>query len=127
MADHELVVLSRPPDGVTDDDYNDWYETHVREILALPGFVAAQRATLEFVSATTEPPHRFTFLTRYEICGPFEDAWRALRAAVDGGHMTFSDWFGGVQSEGWRSTPVGERVTADAVRAESAAAPARDA
>ena len=43
MTDHELVVLSRPPEDVSDDTYNDWYDTHVREILALPGFVAAQR------------------------------------------------------------------------------------
>ena len=109
-ADHELLVLSHPPAGVSDDEYNDWYDTHVREVLALPGFVAAHRLTLEFVSATTDPPERFTFLTRYEIAGPFEDAWQQLRAAVDGGHMTFADWFGGVVSQGWRCTPIGSHV-----------------
>lgn len=112
MADHELLVLSRPPEGVSDHDYNAWYEIHVREILALPGFVAVERRTLDFVSATTEPPVRYTFLTRYEIAGPFEDAWRELRAAVDGGNMTFEDWFGGVESQGWSCNPIGERVEA---------------
>ena len=111
-ADHELLVLSRPPDEVSDDAYNDWYDTHVREILELPGFVAAERLTLQFVSATSEPPERFTFLTRYEISGSFEDAWAELRAAVDGGHMTFASWFGDVVSQGWRCTPIGDRVTA---------------
>jgi len=110
MADHELVVLSRPPDGVSDDEYSDWYEIHVREVLALPGFVAAQRLTLQFVSATKEPAERFTFFTRYEIDGPFEDAWRELRAAVDGGRMTFSEWFGRVESQGWRGTPIGTTI-----------------
>jgi hypothetical protein len=110
MADHELVVLSCPPDGVSDAEYNDWYETHVREVLTLPGFVAAQRLALQFVSATTEPSERFTFLTRYEIDGPFEAAWRELRTAVDGGRMTFSEWFGRVESQGWRATPIGARV-----------------
>ena len=37
MAEHELLVLSRPPEGVSDAAYNDWYDTHVLEILALPG------------------------------------------------------------------------------------------
>jgi hypothetical protein len=110
-GDHELLVLSRPPDDVSDGDYNRWYETHVREILQLPSFVAAERMSLEFVSATADPATRFTFLTRYEINGSFEDAWSQLRAAVDGGRMTFSSWFGRVESQGWRCTPI-ERVTA---------------
>ena len=111
MADHELLVLSRPPDSVSDDIYNDWYERHVREILALPGFAAAERLSLCFVSATTEPPELFTFLTRYEINGTFEDAWRHLRTAVDGGRMTIPEWFGAVESQGWHCTPIGGRVT----------------
>lgn len=113
MAEHELLVLSRPPEGVSDAAYNDWYDTHVLEILALPGFTAAERLSLEFVSATTEPSQRYTFLTRYEIDGPFEDAWAELRAAVDGGRMTFADWFSRVESQGWRCTPIRDRVTAD--------------
>ena len=86
MTDHELVVLSRPPEGVSDDAYNDWYDTHVREILALPGFVAAQRLTLEFVSATSDPAVRFTFLTRYEIEGAVRG--RVARAARGGGRRS---------------------------------------
>ena len=112
MADHELVVLSRPPDGVSDDEYNAWYDVHVREVLRLPGFVAAERLTLQFGSATSDPPERFTFLTRYEIDGSFEDAWRELRAAVDGGRMTFAEWFSRVESQGWRGTPIGARISA---------------
>jgi len=53
--DHELLVLSRPPDDVPDADYDRWYATHVRELLRLPAFLAAERMTLEFVSATTDP------------------------------------------------------------------------
>jgi hypothetical protein len=108
--DYELLVLSRPPDGVPDDEYDRWYATHVRELLQLPAFLAAERMSLEFVSATSAPDARFTFLTRYEIAGSFEEAWAQLRGAVDGGGLTFSDWFGRVQSQGWRCTPI-ERVT----------------
>jgi hypothetical protein len=110
VADHELLVLSRPPAGVSDAQYNDWYDIHVREILALPAFVSARRFGLDFVSATSEPSERYTFLTQYEIAAPFEEAWQQLRAAVDGGQMTFEDWFGGVESQGWRCTPIGGRI-----------------
>ena len=113
-ADHELLVLSRPPAGISDEQYNAWYDTHVREVLRLPAFVAAHRLGLDFVSATSEPDERFTFLTRYEIAGPFEEAWQQLREAVDGGRMTFEDWFGGVESQGWRCTPIGSRIEAGA-------------
>jgi hypothetical protein len=113
MADFELLVLSSPPDGVSEDAYNDWYDTHVQEVLALPGFVAAERQQIELIGATSPPTVPFAFLTRYEIVGPFEDAWAELRAAVDGGRLTMYDWFPGVLSQGWRCNPLRERVVSD--------------
>jgi hypothetical protein len=44
MADHELVVLSRPPAGVTDDEYDSWYDTHVREVLGLRSRGSSRRS-----------------------------------------------------------------------------------
>jgi hypothetical protein len=102
-----FLVLSSPPDGVTDAEYDAWYDTHVDELLErVPAFVAAERCHLA-PHAGEEQPYRF--LTRYTIEGDFEAAWQALRAAVDGGGMTFEDWFGGVRSSGLRCTTVLER------------------
>ncbi len=43
MPRYKLVVYSRPNPG-REDDYNDWYQNvHLRELLALPGFVSAKR------------------------------------------------------------------------------------
>ena len=87
MADHELLVLSRPPAGVSDAQYNDWYDIHVREILALPAFVSARRLELDFVSATSEPSERYTFLRPASVQPPpsgaavATDGWR-LRTDV---------------------------------------------
>jgi hypothetical protein len=39
-----LHVESRPVSPEREDEYNRWYnETHLREVLALPGFVGARR------------------------------------------------------------------------------------
>ena len=39
-----LIVESRPADPARVDEYNDWYaNTHLPEVCAVPGFVAARR------------------------------------------------------------------------------------
>ena len=106
MSRQHLLVLSSPPDGVTDDQYDAWYATHVAEALErVPGFVAAERCHLQ---AHAGEPLPYRFMTRYTVEGEFDDAWRDLRAAVDGGGMTFEDWFGGVVSTGLVCTTVAE-------------------
>ena len=105
-----LLVLSEPPEGVTDDRYDAWYETHVDEVLAqVPQFVAAERCHLSPHAGEALP---YRFLTRYTIEGTFDEAWSGLRAAVDGGGMTFEDWFGGVRSTGLVCTTVAARERA---------------
>ena len=37
------LVFSDPPAGVTEDEFNEWYDAHVQEILAVDGWVAATR------------------------------------------------------------------------------------
>jgi hypothetical protein len=102
-----FLVLSTPPDGVTDAQFDAWYDTHVDELLErVPQFVAAERCHLAR-HAGEEQPYRF--LTRYTIEGDFDAAWQGLRSAVDGGGMTFEAWFPQVRSAGLRCTTVTER------------------
>jgi hypothetical protein len=106
MSRQHFLVLSSPPDGVTDDDYDAWYATHVSELLErVPEFVAAERCHLHPHAGESLP---YRFMTRYTIEGEFDAAWRGLRAAVDSGELTFEDWFGGVVSTGLVCTTVGE-------------------
>ena len=41
------IVFSRRPDGVSEEDWNTWYDAHLHEILAIPGFVSAQRFAID--------------------------------------------------------------------------------
>lgn len=110
------IVLSQPPAGVSADEFNKWYDLHIREIIALPGFVAAERNELRFLRSTSGEAPPFGYSARFEIDGDLQPAWQELRNAVDGGHMTFPDWFSGFSSVGWELMPLGGRVVADQIR-----------
>jgi hypothetical protein len=114
MADKQqhFLVLSSPPEGVTDDQYDAWYDTHVDELLArVPEFVSAERCHLQLHSNSSGEPEPYRFLTRYTIAdgAAFDAAWSGLRAAVGSGEMTFDDWFSGVVSAGFVCTTVARR------------------
>jgi hypothetical protein len=101
VADRVFLVLSEPPAGLPPEEYERWYEEHVREVLDVPGFVGAERYALRFVRSSSGDRVPFSYLTRYEISGDFDAAMAALRAAVDGGRMSFPDWYPGVSSAGF--------------------------
>lgn len=79
-----LMTLTNPVEGA-EDDYNEWYSgTHLREILAVPGFVRAQRFKLieEQPGPAGDPQYRY--LAIYHIEGSADEAFAALSAAVPG-------------------------------------------
>lgn len=68
VAKNLFLVMTNPVEG-QDDALNEWYDTcRVREVLALPGVVAAQRYDLSEVKVREEdlppplprPAHRFS-------------------------------------------------------------------
>lgn len=64
MARYKLVVMSRPTEG-REDEYNDWYQNfHLQQMVALPGFVSAQRFRFsrDLGERTT-----FPYMALYEI------------------------------------------------------------
>ena len=44
MPDHEYVVLSKPPEGVSAQEHNDWYDRHMREVDPVTDTVLAEAA-----------------------------------------------------------------------------------
>lgn len=63
MAHYQLVALSNPASG-REDEYNAWYNgQHLHDVLAVPGFVAAQR--FKVVDDNAQPAHRY--LAIYDI------------------------------------------------------------
>jgi hypothetical protein len=58
-----MVVQSEPVSPSREDEFNDWYDnTHIPEILAVPGFVSARRYKVHGDSATGR-----AYLAIYEL------------------------------------------------------------
>ena len=111
MAEHEYIVLSRPPEGVSAADFNEWYDGHMREILELPGWVSAQRSALTMRGHRGEA-FEYSYLVRYGIDGDLEAALGGLREAVDAGRLYFPDWFPQIRTSGYTVAPLTETVLA---------------
>ena len=63
-----LVVQSRPSSSEREAEYNDWYSnTHVPDILKVPGFTGARRFKLSDKTPMPPDPSVPTYLAIYEI------------------------------------------------------------
>jgi hypothetical protein len=90
MTRHLLFVYTNPLSDEQDAEFNDWYtNTHLGEIVAIPGFAAATRYKVAGAGAEGA---RHRYLAIYELEeGVTPDEARAnLGAAMQGGtlHMT---------------------------------------
>jgi hypothetical protein len=66
MSKHLLIVMTNPSEG-REDEFNDWYtNTHLPDVLKIPGIVAAQRFGLSPVQRM-EPPLPWSYFAIYEI------------------------------------------------------------
>jgi len=114
------IVVAQPPAGVSDADFNHWYDSHLHEILSVKGFRSAQRFQLEPVVGDGALPHRFMCV--YEIDGDPRDAVAELERAGmgsrdsyselkdgDSGELPLPDWWDGVQFASWNCLPLGAR------------------
>lgn len=83
MAKGILYVETRPAAPELEAEYHAWYETHLKEIVAVDGFVSARRF---------EPfEHEGPFVAIYEIDGPeLTDARTNLQEALQAGRANSS-------------------------------------
>lgn len=83
MATSVFVVHTNPVEG-REDEYNTWYtERHLKDVVAIPGFVRARRYHRS--DAQFAPLPGFRYLAIYEIEGDPAEAMRALRRALKSG------------------------------------------
>jgi hypothetical protein len=84
-----MVVQARPSDPAREDEFNDWYgNTHLPEILAVPGFVAARRYKLHDPSGGGSP----AYLAIYELdADDLSDPVKELHARSAAGQTHTSD------------------------------------
>jgi hypothetical protein len=109
MPKYRLVMLSQALPG-RDEDYERWYdETHIPDMLQVPGFTACQRFRIvkNVLGETTYP-----YCTIYEMEADSADAaLGAMFGAMQSGKMRMSDSVDPVQGQGFICEEVRERVT----------------
>ena len=108
MSKHILVVMTNPADG-PDEEFNEWYSnTHVQEVVVIPGFVSAQRFKLsaEQAGGTNE----YDYLAIYEI--EAESAGAALQALKDARPNLNMSAALGEKRALWAYDQITEKVTA---------------
>jgi hypothetical protein len=91
MARYRMLVLSRPTEG-REAEYNDWYQnTHLKQIVAIPGFVSAQRFRL---SVNMRGEGTYPYMAIYEIeTDDVAAAYKALEKAAGDGSIAVSPAF----------------------------------
>ena len=112
MTAHRLMVFTEPAPG-REDEYNQWYdEVHLREVLEIEGFVAAQRFKIsdaQIAGMTGDVPARY--LAIYEIEGGDVEAILAnLATGADKMNMSEALDVGGAKA--FAFSAIGERMKA---------------
>lgn len=111
MEKHVFVVFTMPEED-REEEYNDWYtNVHLPDLLAIDGFVAAQR----FELSPLDPPQngRYPYLALYEVEGDLDEARAALAKARERMHIT-----GAINPDDAHTTwytAITERAVADEV------------
>lgn len=112
MGKYILAVNSNAVEG-KDAEYNEWYNNvHLGEVVALPGFVAAQRFKVADVApvAGGSPAHTYLAIYELETDNP-QASLDALGAAVSSGEMTMSDAINITDVAACLYGPITDRVT----------------
>jgi hypothetical protein len=92
MSDNLHLVFSKPPQDISDEAYNKWYNAHLSEILVVPGFKSARRYRLDTIKGGWVPGgHRY--LSAYELEGEPKEVMAELEKEVASGRMKLPSWF----------------------------------
>lgn len=92
VSENVHLVFSKPPEWLSELEYNRWYDSHLAEILVVPGFVAARRYRLQ-TTVGTGPLSQCTFLSAYEMEGDPAVVMRKLDKEAGSGRMDLPGWF----------------------------------
>lgn len=109
MAKHVLVVLSNATDG-QDDAFNTWYtNTHLKDVLKVPGYTAAQRFALS--DAQLGPGDvPYAYLALYEV---ETDDLAATGRALTGTEMYIDPALDRNHTVAWFYTPITKKVASE--------------
>ena len=92
IKDFAYIVLSNPVQG-REDEYNAWYTgQHLADVIAVPGFVSAQRFRLCDAAAEGAPQQRYMAIYNMQTDDPVALIAR-LTALVESGEVAMSEAF----------------------------------
>lgn len=98
MQDGMYFVFTLPPAEVSDEEFSAWYDTHIAEVLEIPGFLAARRYWLA-QAAPNRPSIVFRHLGAYVLGGASAEPVAELGRRLGAGEMTTAPWFEDVRVE----------------------------
>ena len=111
MATQIIIVLSNPVPG-HEDEFNEWYtHTHLGEVLAVEGYVAAQRFRISDPQVAPNAKSPYQYLTIYEVETADLAKFKAHVNATQG-ERPLSEFIDRPSLAAWTFTPVTERVLA---------------
>ena len=130
MGGNLQIVFSHLPEAVTDEEFCEWYDAHLPEILSIPGFMSAQRYRLEPVVRDAVEPVTYRYLAVYEIEGDTQtlleemekrrlgtvDSYAERKGLGDDG-PALPEWWRHARFASWNAIALGERVSAESVAA----------
>jgi hypothetical protein len=105
VSENVYLVFSKPPQEIGAAEYGQWYEAHVRDILAVDGFAAARRFDLEPARGDTSPT-MYSHLSLYAIDGDAREAMARLAEAGEAGRVPLPEWFGGIRFASFHTSPL---------------------
>lgn len=114
MDKYIIAVQSNPTEG-NEDAYNVWYnDTHLKEILQVPGFTAAQRFQVDTTTAGEAPKYRYLAIYEVESDNPAATFETLGEAAADGS-IAFSDAIDIADISAVIYKPISEKVLEEPV------------
>jgi hypothetical protein len=108
VSENLHLVFSKPPEWLSETEYNRWYDFHLGEILVVPGFVAARRYRLQ-VTVGAAPLSQHTFLSLYEIEGDPAAVMGELDKEIESGSMHLPEWFPEIRFSSFNGLSLGNR------------------
>jgi hypothetical protein len=112
LAEHAYLVFSRPPAGMSFEDYSRWYATHMDENLTTPGLVAGRRFRLEAEVVDAMAPASVSHLALYEVDGDTATMREGLTAGIEAGRIHLPEWFDRIAFVSLDCSSLGARVAA---------------
>jgi hypothetical protein len=99
-----MITYSRPASPAQEPEYNEWYDnTHLPDILSVPGVVSARRFKLS-TAQISEPPSLPEYIAVYDLDAPdIQALLDRLKERRESGEIDFSE---ALERDPWPKTAV---------------------